>query len=710
MSAEDRTLLVRMLIVGGAYYLAARLGLQLAYENASITAVWAPTGIAVASIYIWGYRVAPAVFVAATLANLSTPAPEWTAPVIGAGNMAEGMIGAYLLRLLNFEAAMRHPAEVGKIAAVAVLAPIVSATIGVWAISEALEIPYTFKSWLLWWGGDATGLLLFGSLILVTSSSVARRETQIDWQPALVVAGLTAASALAVVIGGAVFLVVLFGALAAVALERGPLTAVWAAALASTILIVAASAGHGPFSEADPDTNLLRTQALVASVSLASLLVASLFGRFRMTVAVGLGVLLAMGALAAVLTSLANDTLADEAADGQRAQLESIAKTFNNGFDPAELNDPEALAVKLEYLENLNPGLDGAMITGPAQPGSGKKGLVVVASAQSTGTPDPMEKLAAGKDSPAGTPGFAFGWHPPGELLLYEDHNIGGYHYGYSRSALRDENALPVALLDLAFNFSAQDASLADAQSELIGAAGVVALVAVMLLLGFFGRALLQPLGRLREATRNLAGGKRETRLEWERDDEFGALASDFDEMAEELDARQSRVETLGRYREAQLAVARVLAEGSGTAESTVPDVLRALGENFGWDAGVYWTPEADGQLRCSAFWQRPGRHLDGLEALSREAPLASGQGLPGRVFANVEPSSIESLATQGSSARELSANDAGMKGAVALPVVRGGEIVGVLEFFSPQDGANGSDGGNGRLRVDGRAPTEARV
>lgn len=48
-----------MIIIFAAYFFADKLGLKLAFENASATAVWAPTGIALASFILLGYRIWP---------------------------------------------------------------------------------------------------------------------------------------------------------------------------------------------------------------------------------------------------------------------------------------------------------------------------------------------------------------------------------------------------------------------------------------------------------------------------------------------------------------------------------------------------------------------------------------------------------------------------------------------------------------------------
>ena len=45
----------QIILLAGVYFATAKLGLQLASAHPSITAVWPPTGIALAALLIWGF-------------------------------------------------------------------------------------------------------------------------------------------------------------------------------------------------------------------------------------------------------------------------------------------------------------------------------------------------------------------------------------------------------------------------------------------------------------------------------------------------------------------------------------------------------------------------------------------------------------------------------------------------------------------------------
>ena len=65
----------KIAVLAGAYYGAAKLGLNLAFASSSVTAIWAPTGISLAAVLLWGYRVWPGVALGALLANAWTGVP-----------------------------------------------------------------------------------------------------------------------------------------------------------------------------------------------------------------------------------------------------------------------------------------------------------------------------------------------------------------------------------------------------------------------------------------------------------------------------------------------------------------------------------------------------------------------------------------------------------------------------------------------------------
>jgi integral membrane sensor domain MASE1 len=54
---DRRTLAVTCAVLAAVYFLAGKLGLTLAFVNASATTVWPPAGIAVAALLLFGNRM-----------------------------------------------------------------------------------------------------------------------------------------------------------------------------------------------------------------------------------------------------------------------------------------------------------------------------------------------------------------------------------------------------------------------------------------------------------------------------------------------------------------------------------------------------------------------------------------------------------------------------------------------------------------------------
>ena len=86
-----------LICLAAIYYVAAKVGLQFAFVNTSVTTIWPPAGIALAAFLLLGYRVWPAIFVAAFLANFSTTGAVLSSTGIAVGNTLEGLAGAYLV-------------------------------------------------------------------------------------------------------------------------------------------------------------------------------------------------------------------------------------------------------------------------------------------------------------------------------------------------------------------------------------------------------------------------------------------------------------------------------------------------------------------------------------------------------------------------------------------------------------------------------------
>ena len=89
--------LAGVLALAAVYFCAGKLGLLLAFVNASVSPVWPPTGIALAALLLWGYRLWPGIFLGAFLVNFTTAGTPVADLGIAAGNTLEALLGAWLV-------------------------------------------------------------------------------------------------------------------------------------------------------------------------------------------------------------------------------------------------------------------------------------------------------------------------------------------------------------------------------------------------------------------------------------------------------------------------------------------------------------------------------------------------------------------------------------------------------------------------------------
>jgi integral membrane sensor domain MASE1/DNA-binding CsgD family transcriptional regulator/GAF domain-containing protein len=167
LSAED---LAKLAGVGIAYFVLAFAGLQLASIHPSATPIWAPTGLAIAAILLWGYRVALAVFFAAFAINALFTATTLTSLAIACGNTLEAVTAGYLIRsLIGHGNIFDTPTTVAKFLCACLVATTISATIGVCSLifGGQAEAAAFWPIWLTWWLGDLAGALIVAPVVLL---------------------------------------------------------------------------------------------------------------------------------------------------------------------------------------------------------------------------------------------------------------------------------------------------------------------------------------------------------------------------------------------------------------------------------------------------------------------------------------------------------------------------------------------------------------
>jgi signal transduction histidine kinase/CheY-like chemotaxis protein len=275
------------LLVGitGVYFVAGRVGLEFfGLLHPSASAVWPPTGVAIAALLTFGRGVAPAVFVGAFLVNYTTAGSLAGSLGIAAGNTLEGLAAAYLVtRFAHGREAFDRAIDIFKFAALAAIASTtLSATIGVGVL--AFEDPAVRTQlgaiWLTWWLGDASGAMLFTPLLVAWQRNRTLRA------PATRVVEGALLLATVVAITAMLFFSPLLGRYPLAYLCLPPL--VWAAfrfrqrevatavVLMSVVATWATSTGKGPFVMTTPNESLLVLQSFTATIAMTTLIMAAL--------------------------------------------------------------------------------------------------------------------------------------------------------------------------------------------------------------------------------------------------------------------------------------------------------------------------------------------------------------------------------------------------------------------------------------------------
>ncbi|HKY50741.1 MAG TPA: MASE1 domain-containing protein [Candidatus Limnocylindria bacterium] len=269
------------------YFAAGKLGLSLAFVHANATAVWPPTGIALAAFLFFGPRVWPGVLAGAFLVNVTTAGSLLSSAGIAIGNTLEGLIAAYLVgRYANGRAAFERLRDVFRYALFAALvSPVVSATIGVTSLCATGNAQWADFGpiWLTWWLGDAGGALIVAPFLIVWGNEP-RRPTP-DGRSALELATFALALAFTALL--------VFGGVSPFTGRAYPTTflafpvLVWAAfrfgpRIAATALVVLSGAavwgtlrGFGPFGNVPPNDALLLLQAFMGVAAVMTLALAA---------------------------------------------------------------------------------------------------------------------------------------------------------------------------------------------------------------------------------------------------------------------------------------------------------------------------------------------------------------------------------------------------------------------------------------------------
>jgi diguanylate cyclase (GGDEF)-like protein/PAS domain S-box-containing protein len=246
-----------------AYFLMAKLGLELAVQYGQVGIAWVPAGIALAALLIRGIGLWPGVLLGSFVANLSVGSSPATALAIAIGATLEAVAAAWVMRRWggHLDGLSSVRSVLSLVAAAALGMSAISASIGVSALylSGTVARDVFGAAWRAWWLGDALGIVIILPLILAWRVDLPRHLATVqsalsNWRALLAGAPMVAAATVFVVspqaslpqqlpllaIGPIAVVAALFAGVKAVTLSNF---------LIAGIIVVGTLTGYGPFAE-----------------------------------------------------------------------------------------------------------------------------------------------------------------------------------------------------------------------------------------------------------------------------------------------------------------------------------------------------------------------------------------------------------------------------------------------------------------------------
>jgi len=274
-----------VVLVGSAYFGAAALGLSLAFVAEQVTAVWPPTGIALAAVVLLGPGIWPGIAFGALFANLHADAPLAVAAGIAVGNTLEALVGGWLLRRAGLRPALERIVDVAALALLAAAgSTLVSATIGTTSLCAGGLQPWSrFPAlWAVWWIGDALGALVMAPVLLAwlaPGRHASGRGTPIEAATfgllLFVVATTVFTGRIGLPPAGYPLQYAAFPLVVWAAMRFGQRGATTTTLVTAVIAIWSTAQGLGPFAVASTHENLLLLQTFMAVVAVTGLLLAA---------------------------------------------------------------------------------------------------------------------------------------------------------------------------------------------------------------------------------------------------------------------------------------------------------------------------------------------------------------------------------------------------------------------------------------------------
>lgn len=165
------------LIIALIYYLSIKMGFVFSISNSGNTAIWFASGIGFLAVYIFGYKIWPAILIGASFINLNflvlddfgfTEISQMAlAASNGLNNTFSAVLGVYLIRRLFGETPLFSTIRLTTFFIVtALFVSLFSSSLGSFTFALYGKNPNFYSTLLTWWLSDAAGLIMIVPLVL----------------------------------------------------------------------------------------------------------------------------------------------------------------------------------------------------------------------------------------------------------------------------------------------------------------------------------------------------------------------------------------------------------------------------------------------------------------------------------------------------------------------------------------------------------------
>ena len=174
----------KIILVAILYYLAARLGYFLAFENTTALPAWPPSGIGFALIILLGRQTWPGITIGSLVVNVmaywNNPAlPPQTiiivSSLIACCNTLEAVVGNYLVKKwIKSDYPFKSTKNAYRFLFVSLFMCFLGSSLGTWGLylNSVIDNADLLRTGFSWWVGNVVGILLFTPLILACAEKI----------------------------------------------------------------------------------------------------------------------------------------------------------------------------------------------------------------------------------------------------------------------------------------------------------------------------------------------------------------------------------------------------------------------------------------------------------------------------------------------------------------------------------------------------------